>query len=343
MDAILAVTSPATGQLAFNLDTSDMYIFGGTNWQKVYDEDDVPVVVPFNGDRGITAGNGSNGNMIEYWDISGTSGQTAASFGSLSFGRPTNFGMTGSSVTGLIPTANHISQNGVIDYITIATPGNSADFGDLTDTRIFPAACSDGTTALYGGGGIDGNPGTGQTTIDSLTISTPGQATSFGNLTQARYLGSACSDGTYGVWNGGRAFSNQSSLSSMEYVTIQTQGNGQTFGNLLVASRYNTAIGGPTYGYIAGNGDVNSDAIEYITIATPGNSASFGNMTATLQQHAGTGNNDYGCFVGGYDGTNNVSVSTIQRFAFGTSGNASSFGDLPTTRNGHDALSGAAA
>ena len=35
------------------------------------------------------------------------------------------------------------SNFNIIDYITIATTGNAADFGDLTQVVSFPMACSD--------------------------------------------------------------------------------------------------------------------------------------------------------------------------------------------------------
>ena len=40
----------------------------------------------------------------------------------------------------------------VIDYVTIATPGNATDFGDLTVGSSYLAACSDGTKGVWGGG-----------------------------------------------------------------------------------------------------------------------------------------------------------------------------------------------
>ena len=42
IDAINAIATPSAGQLVFKIDTSDMYVYDGTEWKKVYDQDDVP-------------------------------------------------------------------------------------------------------------------------------------------------------------------------------------------------------------------------------------------------------------------------------------------------------------
>jgi hypothetical protein len=69
-----------------------------------------------------------------------------------------------------------------IDYVEIATPGNAADFGDLTQARRVYAAASDGSRAVFGGGFTTVNVNT----IDYVEIATPGNAVDFGDLTQAR-------------------------------------------------------------------------------------------------------------------------------------------------------------
>ena len=39
-----------------------------------------------------------------------------------------------------------------IDYVTIATLGNALDFGDLTQARFYPGACSSNIRGVFGGG-----------------------------------------------------------------------------------------------------------------------------------------------------------------------------------------------
>ena len=84
-------------------------------------------------------------------------------------------------------------QKNTIDYITISTPGNATDFGDLTVARYDLAATSDGSRGVFGGG-VDPGPGPAYyNTIDYITISTPGNATDFGDLTQGRHYLAATS------------------------------------------------------------------------------------------------------------------------------------------------------
>ena len=70
----------------------------------------------------------------------------------------------------------------VIDYITIASPGNATDFGDLDTGRYGPQGTSDGTTGVFmGGGDLPGGSGD-HDKIQKVTIQTAANATDFGNL-----------------------------------------------------------------------------------------------------------------------------------------------------------------
>jgi len=83
--------------------------------------------------------------------------------------------------------AGSVIQN-VIDYITIATLGNAADFGDLTEARDGLSACSSATRGVFGGGYPPYN------VIDYITIATLGNAADFGDLTVGRSGLAACSN-----------------------------------------------------------------------------------------------------------------------------------------------------
>lgn len=83
-----------------------------------------------------------------------------------------------------------------MDYITIATTGNAIDFGDLSVARFSNSSCSSSTRGVFGGGyGPNVYPnGATQNVIDYVTISTTGNATDFGDLTEGRNAISALSD-----------------------------------------------------------------------------------------------------------------------------------------------------
>ena len=79
-----------------------------------------------------------------------------------------------------------ISGLNTINYITIATFGNTTDFGDSNDDPGGPGGASSSTRGLCLGGVAPGNIDT----IDYVTIATTGNATDFGNLTQS--IGDTC-------------------------------------------------------------------------------------------------------------------------------------------------------
>ena len=120
------------------------------------------------------------------------------------------------------------ANTNVIDYITISTPGNATDFGDITQARRTLDACSDGTTGIFGGG----YTGSGVNTIDYITVATTGNATDFGDLTLSRYALASCSDGTTGIFGGGSTGSNTTTI---DYITIATPGNAIDFGDITSA------------------------------------------------------------------------------------------------------------
>jgi hypothetical protein len=122
----------------------------------------------------------------------------------------------------------------VMDYITISTPGNATDFGDLTVARYDLAACSNSTRGLFGGGYTSSDR---VNVMDYITISTPGNATDFGDLTMDRSFLAACSNSTRGVFGSGWT---GSLTNVMDYITISTPGDATDFGDLTVA-RYDLA------------------------------------------------------------------------------------------------------
>ena len=78
----------------------------------------------------------------------------------------------------------------IIDYITMATTGDSTDFGDLAATRTALGGASNGTRGVFGGGEAGGPA---SSVIEHVTIQSTGNASAFGDLTVARRLLGACS------------------------------------------------------------------------------------------------------------------------------------------------------
>ena len=187
------------------------------------------------GDRGVFGGGaaGSKSNVIDYITIS--SAGDATDFGDLTVARYT-LSATSNGTTGRGVFGGGYEEGGpysnVIDYITISSTGDATDFGDLTGTRIYLAATSNGTTGrgVFGGG----YSASYSNVIDYITISSTGHATGFGDLTVARYGLAATSNGSTGRGVFGGGYTGPAS-NVIDYITISSTGDATDFGDLTVA------------------------------------------------------------------------------------------------------------
>tara|TARA_B000000532_G_scaffold221070_1_gene195893 strand:- start:332 stop:586 length:255 start_codon:yes stop_codon:yes gene_type:complete len=83
-----------------------------------------------------------------------------------------------------------------MEFITIATTGNSFDYGDLTATTSMPATTAS-STRVVSAGGYNGSVFTN--VIDFVEIATTGNAINFGTLTDGREQGVGVSNGHGGL------------------------------------------------------------------------------------------------------------------------------------------------
>ena len=175
--------------------------------------------------RGIISGGASNTNAMEFITIATTG--NGYDFGDLTQGRREP--QSTASRTRLVTAAGYAAPNtstryNIIDYVTIATSGNAADFGDLTTTLWKPSAFADSTRGIFSGG----NTPTYLNNIEFITIASTGNATDFGDLLNTSGRGAGCSDHTRGITFIG---TNPANNNIIEVVTIQTTGNSKDFGD----------------------------------------------------------------------------------------------------------------
>ena len=187
-----------------------------------------------------------------------------------------------------------------------------------------------GNRGLFGGGLTP----TRVNTINFITISSTGNATDFGDLTQARQGLAACSSSTRGVFAGGQTPVGISNV--IEYVTISSTGNAQDFGDLSAAKRYLSACSSSTRG-VFGGGDsvpVLVNVLEYITIASTGDAKDFGDLTGGKGYMGAFSSSTRGIFAGGYTNSPAATRNNVIEFiTISTTGNASDFGDLSATKD----------
>ena len=115
----------------------------------------------------------------------------------------------------------------VIDAVSLASQGNSFDFGDNTEARRGGGQCASNTRALLAGG--YNNSGNRSNTIDFVTISSTGNGTNFGDRTTIGNAVGAAGNQTRGVFHGA---STPSATNIMDYVTIATTGNAVDWGDI---------------------------------------------------------------------------------------------------------------
>ncbi len=237
--------------------------------------------------RAIHGGGGPSGaviNTMEFVTIASTSNTT--DFGDLVVARR--------SLTALASDTRGIWAGGAtpamreeIDYATIATVGNAIDFGNLTDPRRNPAVGSIASTTrgVFAGG----NPGTGpllSDTIDYITIASTGNATDFGNMTQAMREIGGSSSSIRGLIAGG--FISPANINNIEYITIATTGNAADFGDLNITVSGPSGTSNGTRALFAGGSNPYINSMEYVTIANLGNAADFGDLTEARLLYSGT-------------------------------------------------------
>jgi hypothetical protein len=175
------------------------------------------------------------------------------------------------------------NASNVMQYVTIASAGNSTDFGDMTTGRYLGSSCASSTRGIFAGGTTSFTQSTAQNIIDYLTIANTGNATDFGDLTAYRWNAGGCSSSVRGVFGGGKNSAN-ASINLIEYITIASTGNAADFGDLTVTGSSTTATSGSN-----GRGLFITDAVmDFITISSTGNATDFGDPTASINNSAAT-------------------------------------------------------
>ena len=165
------------------------------------------------------------GNALDFGDLSGNGILRPAPIAS-----PTRGVFVGGSSPS--PTPSPQGDDG-IQYVTIASKGNSIDFSGLSlfSGGYSAGGVSNGVRGIYGGGNIDGSPGK-TTTIGYLTLASIGQSQYFGDLMVAGSHHCGTSNATRGIFNSSDQVPNTAVYSNtIEYISISTQGNAIDFGD----------------------------------------------------------------------------------------------------------------
>ena len=221
------------------------------------------------------------------------------------------------------------SNLNTINALNMANGGTATDFGNSSITARQQGSCASSTRGLRAGGFVSAF----SDTIDFVTISSTGDATDFGNLTQARggYLGSI-SNNTRGLFAGGYADGPARRFNIIDYVTIPSTGDAVDFGDLTAnRSAPGNGVASPVRGvFFGGYTPTQLNSIDYITISTLGNARDFGDCTSTVRSGAGASNATRGLYMGGQRSPL-THTNVIEFITIASTGNAQDFGDLNAT------------
>ena len=178
-----------------------------------------------------------------------------------------------------------------IDYITIASFGESIEFGDLSfDHPAGLNQASSPTRGIFAGGFAPANGSGGSSfytsKIQFVTIPTLGNSQSFGDLTNLTGYTSGASNAVRGIYAG----DGQTPKTDIEVINISSGGNGVKFGDLFSEKYGMAAVSSPTRVVWSGGNGGYVDTIQYVNIATEGDAVDFGNLTSGRAFQSGCSN-----------------------------------------------------
>ena len=223
-------------------------------------------------------------------------------------------------------------QTNLIEFVTIASEGNSIDFGDLlrAKRRLTGQGHSNSTRAILAGGGGDA-PLAPDNVIQFFTMATTGDATDFGDLNAAKDNSAGTGSPTRMLIAGGRDYTPSATVvNKIEYITMSTTGNVTDFGDLTVAraelARASNAV--RSVFVSGGTPSPKVNTIDFVTTATTGDATDFGDLPIAKGGMASANNSIIGIFVAGTTGSR---TTDIQSLTIATTGNGVAFGDCNVT------------
>lgn len=229
-----------------------------------------------------------------------------------------------------------------MSYIDITTAGNAQDFGDMIGMFSLFSGVGNGARIVTMGGYNNSLSGTKQTNqIQYFASATTGDASDFGDLTQARDKTATVGDATRAVCGGGT--SGGSHQNTMDYITIASTGNAADFGDLVLSRSYHGSTNDGTRGvFITGENPNYLRDMDYITTQTLGNATDFGDTlhSGVYGAHSGIcADATRGLYMGGIPQGVSYALDTIEYITIQTTGSATDFGDMNNGRSNVQACS----
>ena len=268
---------------------------------------------------------------MQFFNISSLG--NAISFGDLTNGARFALGGGSDGIRGIY----YAGQDGpstprnFIDEITMASEGNSVDFGDASTAGRCMGGCGSSTRGIFGGINSGNTADTIQyatrgSTISSYVTFSLGSGNKNAMFSSpVKFINRSGQGGETLINNGGN-----SQQQIIETGIIATGGNTILFGGLLSSTQEqkrgtcNNIRGIFCGGYEGFSPYPNVNNMDFINIQSEGNANDFGDLTVARNQISCTANATRATLAGGgFPGFNNIDYVTISSL-----GNAQDFGDL---------------
>ena len=179
-----------------------------------------------------------------------------------------------------------------IDYISISNFSSAIDFGDLVEAKDMGGGGAWSNGIIGGGMGGYKSDGNNSTIIESITISTTGNATTFGTLFDSRHNIASASNATRAIGGGG----SPSNVSTIQYINMDSKGDSKDFGDLLDGSTSMNACSSKQR-LVWGGGNIGpskTNKMEYVHFSTLGNGIDFGDLSQGSVQNPSACSNGHG-------------------------------------------------
>ena len=208
----------------------------------------------------------------------------------LTSGRRFVTGMAGGD-RGIFMGGSEPTRVNKIEYISISNFGSAVDFGDLVEAKDMGGGGAWSNGIIGGGMGGYKSDGSNSTIIESITISTTGNATTFGTLFDSRHNIASASNSIRAIGAGG----SPSNVDTIQYINMSTFGNSVEFGNLTQGTTSMNGCASPTR-VVWGGGSTPSktDKMEYVQIMSTGNAQDFGDLSQGNVQNPSACSNGHG-------------------------------------------------
>ena len=231
-----------------------------------------------------------------------------------------------------------------MQYITIPTTGNAANFGDCSVAYTVNSneACGNGSSDRLVCMGGNNTSSAMVNIMEYVNATVASNSTDFGDMISTLQNGTATDRGTNdrGFYNGG--YNGSADIAQMNYITPSSKSNASDFGDVGSNDCWDggcaTSEGGSgDRAMIMGGGRSGArNTTQYYTMSTPGNSVAFGTLSTTRYATSAMSNQVRAICSGGYqypNGDSGLGYCTLScdYFTIATTGNATVFGNMTGT------------